>query len=305
MQELIIVVNQVAILYVIMFIGVIAGKFKILDSNGTKKLSEFLLYVASPMMVLRSFFIEYTTERLKNIFGVVLATTLMFCISINLSKLIYLKFDKRIKPVLRFTAIYSNCGYVGLPLLFNLFGDEGLFYGSFYLMIFQIFTWSQGYIMFGGEGDKKKIAKKVLTFPGIIAVYVGFIIFIFQIPVPKPISEAVSAVGNMTMPLGMLIIGAVMSTSRLVDILNDWRAYYSSVIRLIIMPLLGLLVASLLRLQLLPRMVLVTALAMPSATNTTIFAELYDKDSLLAARCVAISALFAIVTIPFVIYIAH
>ncbi len=299
-----IILNQVIILFIILIIGLVAGKFKIIDSVGTKKLSDVLLFVSSPMMVFNSFFIEFSKERLVNVLWIIGTGVGMFVLSIVLSKFLYGKFNEKMVPVLRFTAIFSNCGYMGLPLLKAVFGDNGVFYGSFYIVTFHTVLWSFGYMMYGGKGSTKQVIKKLLVNPSIIALYVGLIIFLFSIPVPEAIQGAVQAVGNMTMPLSMLIIGGVMSTSNLITVFSDWRVYLASIIRLVAMPLIYLVLALLIGVPSLPASVLVTALAMPCAANTTIFAEKFDKDAIFASKCVTVSTLLSILTAPFIISMA-
>lgn len=296
-----VILNQVVILFVILVIGLVAGKYKIIDSVGSKKLSEVLLFVTSPMMVFNSFFIEFSKERLVNVLWIIGTGVGMFVISIVLSKVIYGKFNEKIVSVLRFTAIFSNCGYMGLPLMKAIFGNDGVFYGSFYIVIFHTVLWSYGYMMYGGKGSKTQVIKKLLVNPSIIALYVGLIIFIFSIPVPEAIKGAVKAVGDMTMPLSMLIIGGVMSNSKLLTVFSDWRVYLSSLIRLVIMPLIYFALALLIGVPSVPAAVLVTALAMPSAANTTIFAEMFDKDAIFASKCVTVSTILSIITAPIII----
>jgi predicted permease len=296
-----VVLNQVIILFIILAIGYVAGKFNILDSNGTKKLSEILLYISTPMMIFNSFFIDFSQERLVNTIWVIGFTTFMFIVSITLSKLIYGKFNERTAPVLRFTAIFSNCGYIGLPLMRAVFGEEGAFYGSFYIVLFNVFLWSYGYMMFGGKDTKAKTLKRVLLSPAIIAVYIGTIVFLFSIPIPSTIKGAIKAVGDTTMPLSMLIVGGVISTARLVTLFNDWKVYLSSIVRLILMPALAFLIALLVGVPYLPAAVTVTALAMPAAANATIFSEMFGKDAVFASKCVAVSNLLSIITAPVLI----
>jgi predicted permease len=300
-MEFITIFNQVAILFIILLIGLVAGKYKIIDSTGTKKLSEVLLFVTSPMMVLNSFFIEFSKERIVNVLWIIGTGIGMFIISIFLSKVIYGKFEEKIVPVLRFTAIFSNCGYMGLPLLYAVFGSEGVFYGSFYIVTFHTVLWSYGYMMYGGKESKAKIIKRLLINPSIIALYIGLIIFLFSISVPETIMGAVRAVGDMTMPLSMLIIGGIMSSTKLLAVFSDWRVYLSSLIRLIVMPLLYFAITYLLGVPSLPIAVMVTLLAMPAAANTTIFAEMFDKDAVFASKCVTVSTILSIITAPIII----
>lgn len=306
MEEFYIVLNQVIVLFLILLVGVVAGKSGILNTAGTKKLSEVLLYISAPMMIINSFFIEFSSERLINILWVIGTSVLMFFIAILLSSLIFKGFSEKINPVLRFSAIFSNCGYMGLPLIKSLFGDEGVFYGSFYVVILNIFLWSYGYLMFGGAGAKQNVLKKVLTTPAVVALYVGIIIYLSGIgmAVPNAIKSAVSAVGDMTMPLSMLITGGIISTAKFSEVIADWRAYFAASIRLIFMPLLALGIILLAGVPKLPGICVIMSIAMPAATNTSIFSEMFDKDSVLASKCVAISTLLSIITIPLIIYIS-
>lgn len=301
MEQFQIVLNQVIILFIIMVIGFVAGKKGIIDATGSKKLSECMLFVTSPMLVLKSFFISFTAERLVNILWVVCLAGVMFFISITLSKVIYRKFSDDVSPVMQFTAIFSNCGYMGLPLMKALYGDEGVFYGSFYIVVFHMVLWSYGYMMFGGKGTAKQVTKKVLTNPSIIAVYIGLILFTLSIPVPEVIQDAVRIVGDMTMPLSMLIIGGVISTARFSTVFSDWRVYLVSAVRLVLMPAIAILGTMFFNIPPLPRAVVATALAMPIAANTTVFSEMFNKDAVFASKCVSVSTLLSILLAPLII----
>lgn len=296
-----IVLNQVLVLFIILFAGYVAAKANILDGPAIRKLSEILLYVASPMLILNSFLFQFSMERLVNAGWVILASGAFFLLSVGLSKLMFLRFPDRVNPVLRFTAIFSNCGYMGLPMMNALYGENGVFYGSFYIIMFHITLWTLGIRIFGVGSKASGGLKKVLLNPSLIAVYVGMIIFVARIPVPQVVVGAVSAVGGMTMPLSMLIIGAVLSQAKLGTVFSDPKVYLASAVRLIAMPLLALLLTRLSGLPALPSAVLVTAVAMPAAANITIFAEMFEKDSVFASKCVSVSTLLSILTAPLII----
>lgn len=302
--EFSIVFNQVNALFIICVVGYMAGKFGIIDSTGSKKLSEVLLFITSPMMVLRSFFIEFTRSRLINVLWMVGSSVFMFIISIALAHIIYRNFDNSVAPIMRATVVFSNCAYMGLPLINAFWGNEGVFYGSFYIVVFHTFLWSYGYATYGVKESKVDMIKKVLTKPSLIALYVGLLIFFFNMPVPDIIKSSVNTVANMTMPISMLIIGGIISRIKFSTLFNDWRVYLVSIIRLIFMPFLAFLLAWLVKIPSIPASVLITALAMPVAANTPIFAEKFGKDSSFASKCVTISTLFSIITSPVIIYIA-
>lgn len=299
-----IVLGQVLILFIIIIVGVIAGKAGIIADGASKKLSELLLYVTSPMMVLGSFFFEYSAEKLMNGLLVLLVAIGFYFISIFISSILFKGFNEKVKPIMRFSAVFSNAGFMGLPMMKALFGSEGVFLGSFYVVAFNIFVWTFGYAMYGNtkeSGGMGRLLKKALLNPSVIAVYAGVVIFIFRIPVPDAVKSAVDYIGDMTMPLSMLIIGALISTAELKSLVNDIRIYYVSAVRLIVMPLLAY---GILYLTGVPEMILsivVTALAMPVAATTTIFADLFDKDAVFASKAVTLSTILSIITAPLIV----
>lgn len=294
-----IVLQQVLILFIILLIGFIGGKANVLDRNATRVMTNLLLFISSPMLVLRAFLFEYSAERLRNAGLVFAVGLLLIVIAVVVSKFLYMGFSEAMRPVLRFTAVFSNCGYMGLPLMKAIFGDEGVFYGSFYIILFQMTLWSYGLMMFGDKGGIRW--KKIFLNPSMVAIYVGIGIFVLRIPVPDTIRLAAGSVGDMTMPLSMLIVGALISTEKLSSVFSDLRVYFASAVRLILMPLIGWGVTTLLHMPGITGAVLVTALAMPAATNTAIFAEYNGKDSVTGSKIVAVSTLLAIATAPVLI----
>ena len=137
-----IVFGQVLILLIIMIVGVIAGKTGIIADGASKKLSELLLYVTIPMLVLGSFFFEYSAEKLKNGLMVLLLATGFYFLSIFLSSILFRGFSEKVKPIMRFSAVFSNAAFIGLPMMKALYGPDGVFLGSFYIVAFNIFVWT-------------------------------------------------------------------------------------------------------------------------------------------------------------------
>lgn len=296
-----IVINQVIILFLAMVTGLFAKKRDIINDEATKKLSEILLRITLPAMIIFSYNQEFSKELLAK-GGIMLAYSLSIHIfTILLGNIIYWKYPDDIKNVLKFVTIYSNCGYMGIPVLEALYGQKGIFYASIYITIFNIFTWTNGVMIFTGEKDIKSV-KKALINPGIIAVFIGLVIFIFSIKLPYPILKTLEMFGTMTTPLSMLIIGTLIANMDFKKLFSGFALYYITAIRLIILPLLTLLVLKLLGVT--DTMLLgtcVTTAAMPAAANTAIFAERYNGDSIFASRIVAFSTIASMVTIPIII----
>lgn len=293
------VVEQVVVLFFIMIIGVVTAKLDIINEEVRKKLSDLLLYVTSPFLVITAFNFEFSLDMLKNA-GIILAFSLVAHVgSIFLGMILFSKYPIDRQRVLKFIIVFSNCGFMGFPVLESMFGRIGVFYGSIYNLTFQVFVWTYGVILFTGNREETSIGKVLLN-PGVASVIIGTLIFVFSLRIPKPIYQTLELVGGMTAPLSMLIVGALLSTMDFKSIFTGFEVYYGSLIRLIILPLISIGVLRLLGVERLLLQVSVLLVALPAAANTVLFTEKYNADSVLASRCVALSTILSIITIPLI-----
>lgn len=295
------VFNQVLILFLIMVVGFYTRKRGILNEVVNKKLSELLLKVTSPLLVISSFQVSFTQEILENVFIIFIFALFAHIVSIFLGQLLFIRYKDSKKKIMKFSAIYSNCGYMGFPLLESLFGKIGVLFGSVYVAAFNIFLWTNGVMIFT---NKKKLdrntIKKALLNPGILSVVIGMLLFLFSIKLPHPVAKSIELVGAMTAPLSMLIVGANLASCDFKKLLKGLDIYYISVIRLIVLPLLAFGALKLLGFSDMLLSICVLLVAMPVAAATAIFAEMYEEDAIFASRIVALSTLASIVTIPLI-----
>ncbi|MBC8061774.1 MAG: AEC family transporter [Clostridiaceae bacterium] len=292
--------NQVIILFLLMSVGIYARKKNYINKKVNKGLSEILLNITFPLLIISSLNIEFSKEMLNTathlfIYGVILTLVLII-----VSKLIYLKMTKRQQAVLKFSSVFSNCSFMGFPILIQQLGSTGSFYGSVFTIVFNLFAFTYGVMLFTGEKDIKGFKKSILN-PNIIAIFIGLIIFIFSIKLPYPISKSISLVGSMTTPLSMLILGALIAEMKVKEVFSDQAVYFAAIVRLIIAPLISILILKSLGASDIIIKVLVIAEAMPTAANTAVFAEKYNGDDGLASKCVFITTALSLLTIPFII----
>jgi len=189
---------------------------------------------------------------------------------------------------------------MGFPVLESVFGKPSIFYGSIYLMVLNIFLWTNGVMIFAG-GKDPKIMKKALINPGIIAVAVAMIKFLFSINLPTPLFKAIEMVGSMTSPLSMLIMGAILADINLKTMFSGFELYYGAIIRLLGIPVLTLAILRLINFPAELLGICIILIAMPAAANTAIFAEMFDGDSAFASKVVAFTTLFSTITIPVIL----
>lgn len=295
-----VVINQVLILFLIIAIGFIARKKDIITATGGADLTRLLLYVTSPLTIFTSFQLEYSRSMLLGagqVFAFAVAIHL-FALLIGLT--IFNRYPEPVKRVLRFTTIFSNCGFMGFPLLQSIYGKSGVFYGSFYVMVFNLFIWTVGIRIFTG---KQGPWQKVVANPNIIAVGLGLVTFLLPLKLPVPLYTAMETVASMNTPLSMFLVGATLTEVKPRELFSGGAVYYGSVVRLLLMPFLALLATSLLNFPPLLKGVCVLITATPAAALTTPFAAKHNGDIHLSSRLILLSTVLSVITLAFFVFL--
>lgn len=300
------IINQVIILFLIMLVGIYARKKNIITDESNKSLSQFLLNIALPFLILSSFDYNISKEAIQNAELIFLYSTVIHIFLILITKLLCIKFDKDTSIVARCALIYSNAGFMGYPLMAGLYGKIGVFYTAIYGIPYNILLFTYGTILFSKTSFKnntKDSLKKIILNPGIIAIFLGIILLISKFKLPDPISEAISLVGNTTTPLAMIIVGAMLSNLNIKEIFKEKIVYYISFIKLILIPIMIFILISLFKADNFLKSICILLEATPSAVVCSVFAAQYNIKKDLAAKLVFVTTLFSIITIPIIMSI--
>lgn len=295
-----VVVIQVTTLFLIMAVGFYARKRSILSKEVTNGLTELLLNITVPFTIVNSFNMDFSRGMLINAGVVLICSIFIHAFSLLFGKIIYRRYPVNTRTILVFISVFSNCGFMGFPVLQSLFGTPGVFYGSIYVVGYTVFVWTAGVMLFTSGREAASI-RKVLLNPGIVAVLVGLVIFVFSLKLPVPLFNTLDLVGAMTVPLSMLIVGSMLAEMRIREVLAGSAVYLGTVVRLIIIPLLTFTVLKLVGLNDLILEICVLLAAMPAATLTAMFAERYNGDSALASRLIFTTTVLSMVTLPLMI----
>jgi len=293
-------INQVIVLFIIMAVGFYAKKKKFLNKVVDKGLSELLLNITLPFMIVTSFNIKYEQGMVSNAQKILIYSFLIHISLIFISKLFFFKSPKNKQQVFRFITIFSNVGFMGYPVLESIYGGTGVFYAAIFNIAFNVLVWTVGVMLFTGEKNFKSMWK-ALTNPALIAVIIGLILFAFSIRLPVPIETSLKLVGATTTPISMIIVGSMLAEMQFKDAFSDFSVYYAAVVRLFLVPMIVYVVLKLLKVDELLLTICVILQAMPAAVMAPIISEKYGGDSLLASQCVFITTIASGITIPIII----
>lgn len=298
--------------------GAILKRKGILKEESRGIITDLVMYGLLPCNIINSFRMEFDLEILKR-FALVLGISMSVqVVSYGLSRVLYNHKPDAVKRVLQYCTIVSNSGFLGLPIVEGVFGAEGMMYASVYIIPMRVMMWSAGIACFTTSPDMKSVVKKISVHPCIVAVYIGLGLMFLQVPLgivygellqtAGPLSvviqtlvlaldKAVKSLGGCTTAITMILIGTMLADMKLKDMV-DLDALLISAVRLGLLP--GILLAGCRIFGLDPLLagICVLITGMPAGSTSAILAAKYGCDYMFATKCVVVSTLLSMLTIP-------
>ena len=298
MDLAIIAAKQVLQLLLMILAGAVCCKAGVFKPQDKSILSNILLYLVVPAMVIDSYLVEFDPETFRNLLSAFGLSILALAIGLAVAVLATCRVAKENRAILCFACGFSNAAYMGFPLIKALFGSEGLLYASAFVTVFNIALWTIGYGIVSGSASAKETVHSIVTCPCILAVALGLVLYLGRVPVPEVLAGPIGTIGSMNTPLSMIITGATIASSDLKKLLQNKNLFLTLGLRLLVVPAAALAVFALLGVSGMVPMVVLILEACPCVTITTVFAIRFHHDEELAAGAVVFSTLCSIITLP-------
>ena len=293
------ILNTSAGLILLMAIGYLCSKVGLIDRVAEKKLTELLLKVIQPVYLFAAYQRAFDRGLLRDFFLCMARAAAAFLVMILIPYLFFPK-GSRDREVGLVTSAFPNTGFFGIPLISGIYGAEGVFFLTTMITMFNLLVWTYGVIVMSGRRDSLKNTVKRLVSPALIAIVAGLICFSFGLLLPDVILSPLKKLGDMNSPLAMLISGAVVARANFRQGLKDPMVYKISALRSLLLPAAVALLLFWLPVNPLLIVVVVLASGFPVGTVPLMFCVQYDKNSVLAGECVALTAVLCCVTAPLI-----
>lgn len=296
-----VIINQLIILFLIIFLGYLLQKTAIMTETFNKQLTRLVLQVTMPALILSSVLDDSATLSSHTVlitFAVAIVMYLLLPFAARLITLL-LRAPGQQAGIYDFAGIYSNVGFMGFPLISAILGPDAVLLTAIFNIIFNLSAYTIGILIIcRGSSHRETLSPKKLLTPGILLSVLAIVIYLTHIRLPQTLCSVIDSVGSLTSPLAMLLIGATLATMPVREMLNEKRVYLFLILRQIVLPLLCWPVMKLFIHDKLLLTVSFIMLIVPVANTCVLFATNYDLDTKLAAKCVFLTTLFCIVTIP-------
>ena len=303
MEISVLLAEQITVLFLmglVGFLAVKAGKFKEEDS---RIISNAVVYICSPCVIINAFQITFTPDKLKGLLLAGGAAVLVDIILIGGGKL--LSGPLHLNGIEKASVEYSNAGNLIVPLVSSVLGEEWVFYTTAYIIVQTVLIWTHGQSVIR-QGQEKDY-RKILLNPNIIAIAVGFILFATGIQLPSVVGQCISGFGDMIGPASMLVVGMIIGNVNLGWVFRQKRPYLICFMRLVLFPVITILIFALSGAERLHPdaeyilMVVLLATSAPVAVMVTQLAQIHGRDARYASVINVMSVIFCIVTMPLMV----
>lgn len=305
MEVVKLLINQIIIMFLYMIFGFVLFKGKKISKEGSANMATLLVWLIIPVVVVKSFCVEPTQERIVGLLLSIAAAVAAQAVSMLVSHLFFKK-----RPIDNFAAAFSNAGFIGIPLVTATVGGDAVFYIAFFVAILNILQWVYGVAVITEK--KMKITGSTLVHPLVLGTVLGLVLFFTGLgaKLPTVVMSTLSGVSALNAPLAMLIMGVYLAQADMKSLWTDKHLYILSFVRLVLIPLLTVLLLWGMHL-LIPALsstivlaLLIAAIA-PVGANVAVYAQLHNKDYVYASKTVVISTLLSLVSMPLVVLLAQ
>lgn len=292
-----IIFDQVALMMILMMAGGVAYQCKWINETGVRQISNLLLYIVNPMTMIAAYQTTFTYEKLRDLSVTFVISALVLTLGIVVAKFLFGKLE----GVEKFGICFSNCGFMGIPLIKAVLGDGAVFYLSAYLVAANLITWTYGIYLVTQDKSYLSIKKAILN-PGTLSVVAGLLLFFSPVKLPELLYNGVNTLGNLNTPLAMIVLGSYIARIPIKKLLFSCHLYYVTALRLIVYPLGTLLLLCLIPNSLYTiKITIYIASVAPAAVNTMLFAIQFGGNSEKGASFVSMSSILSLITMPIII----
>lgn len=295
--------NQIIQLFIMIFMGFIIVKAKLLKAEDSKILSVIVLYLIIPCVIINAFQVDYTPQTVKGLLialaGSVMTQVILLIVVSILGRVFHLN-EVEVASI-----YYSNSGNLIVPIVTFILGKEWVLYGYVFMSVQLVFIWTHCKKIISREStyDWRKIVLNI----NMISIAIGIVLFLTRIHLPAIINNTLSAVGSMIGPASMIVTGMLFAGMDFKQIFANKRVYFVSFFRLIIVPVIALFLIKCSQLSTFSSngnklmMIVFLAIITPSASTVTQMCQVYGNDSQYASAINVVTTLLAIVTMPLMV----
>ena len=320
------IIGTISSVLIIILIGFIFTKKKILSEVTAENLSKIILFLAIPALSYNAFMQDMDSEKLNQSMSLLIWSIVIHLALIFISSIIFKKYGKSEKDVLRMITIFGSTTVFGIPVIQAVYGDLGAMYASVFNLPYRALLYTYGYITISEVKLKKENIGKIISNPVIVATFLGMGVWIFQKYLPQISINENGIVRNygilridktaywlfkpmqylaaLNAPLSWLSIGITLAGVPLDETLKSKISWKYSILKVSIIPMIlisifvGLKFIAGYEISYIAVATIIIMMATPAATVIATYAINFRKEPLLVSSCSLASSILTVLMIP-------
>jgi predicted permease len=296
-----VLIQQTLVMFLYLLIGYLLYKTGTITQNGGRELGNLLLNLVLPAVILNSFCIEYSAAQLKIFLLSTLLGALALAIALAAARLLFAR-----RAIDQFSAAFSNVGFMGIPLVGAVLGQEAVFYLTGFVVLLNLLQWNAGIRLFCEKTERPGLHKIFLN-PILLSAIVGLLLFTARLGTRLPVAAATAlrGIAALNSPLAMIVLGTYLARTDWEKMFANPKLYQLCALRLLGIPLLTVLALALIPVSEEMRLAVLLGAAAPVGANVAFYAQRYGQDHTYASQCVALSTLLSIFSYPLILWAAE
>ena len=306
MEQFFIVLNQIGIFLLLILLGVAAVRFGILDGQSLGSVSKLVMRMALPAFIFINTAEGATRQGLYASLLVIPLAAVLYLLLFGLSRLLEKVFHLRGNraKVFRAIAMFGNVGFMGIPLVVELYPDSALLYISLFTILDQGLFWTYGVSLTKPVSDQKekislKNLKNLLS-PALVAIVAATVLVLLDLHLPKVLVTTLSKLGAASMPLSLLYIGGMLSMTDVRGVLKCRELYAEIGLKMVLLPLLYFVVMGLLHVPADMAGTITFLTGLPAINMVAMLSKNNGSDGDYAVCAVMLTTMACLVTLPLV-----
>ena len=301
------VFSQIIILYIIMLIGAIVNRLKVVNDETIAGMTKFMLNVTIPATILTGLKDSgalLNADVLMMAGLTIFSYIIVFILSLLILRVLFV--PKTQRPFYQYISIFGNIGFIGYPMVMIMIGSHAILLAAIANVLYSLMLYSLGIYLMSRYGEREGQASfewKLMINPGTIAAVICILLFFCGIKLPEVIGNTADLLGGLTSPLAMIVVGASINRIKLGGVFNNYRILIISIIKMTVYPVAFAYLLRFLGFSGMPALVSVLFMGMPIATTSVITAMEYNRNNLAkASEATVISTIMLVLTIPVLVY---
>lgn len=302
-----IIFQKLLVLFGFMLLGTFSYKRRWITDDGASQISRLIVNIFNPALIITGITSSDGSYSWSSVLTNTLLAVILFASLVAVSPLFVrvLRIKSGMRNMYSVMLIFSNLGFMGIPLIEALYGKTAIFYVGMYTLVFNILFYTYGFYLFEKERTAGKVHfqwKKLIN-PGVFACLVSMIIFSLQLEVPGTAVDFLDYLGGAAVPLSMMMTGVSLAKIPLREVFTEWKMYQFTFVKMLVIPVIAALIIRNFSVEPMLAGIMILMYGMPNGSMPVMLAVDYGMDSSLCSRGIVLTTLLSLITLPIVTYL--